>query len=136
MTSGAPVHAISNGMGPGSPCAGPSPTKVAEVSRTPRTVRGSVYRTTREEGSEEAKGAAYDAATDRGVLDHIRGILRRGQEGGEFREFDTLVMAAAIQRSLNGLPLLLRTDPGLDLAVCAEELVTLFDLATRARETP
>jgi AcrR family transcriptional regulator len=89
-----------------------------------------------EEGREEAKGAAYDAATDRGVLGHIQGILRRGQERGEFREFDTFVMAATVQRSLGGLPLLLRTKPDLDLAAYADELVTLFDLATRSPHTP
>ncbi|OEV31615.1 hypothetical protein AN219_03990 [Streptomyces nanshensis] len=81
---------------------------------------------------EEGNPAAYDAATDRGVLGHIQDILRRGQEDGEFRAFDTLVMAATLQRSLNGLPFLRRTEPDLDLPSYAEELVTLFDLATRA----
>lgn len=89
-----------------------------------------------EEASEAAKGAAYDAATDRDVLEHIQGILRRGQEGGEFREFDTFVMAATVQRSLGGLPFLLRTKPDLDLPAYADELVTLFDLATRSSRTP
>ncbi|WP_028922780.1 TetR/AcrR family transcriptional regulator [Pseudonocardia acaciae] len=81
---------------------------------------------------EEGHDAAYDADTDRGVLGHIQDILRRGQAGGEFRSFDTFVMAATIQRSLDRLPFLLRTKPELDLPAYARELVTLFGLATRA----
>lgn len=81
---------------------------------------------------EEGNPAAYGPATDRGVLGHLEVILQRGQESGEFRSFDTFVMAAAVQRSLSGLPFLLRTEPDLDLAAYARELVTLFDLATRA----
>ncbi|MFD2352840.1 hypothetical protein ACFSTC_31420 [Nonomuraea ferruginea] len=41
-------------------------------------------------------------------------------------------MAATIQRSLDGLPFLLRSRPGLDLELTARELETMFDLATRA----
>jgi hypothetical protein len=41
-------------------------------------------------------------------------------------------MAVAIQRALDGLPFLLRADPDQDLNAYAEELVTLFDLATRS----
>lgn len=86
---------------------------------------------------EESNPAAYDTATDRGVLGHLQDILRRGQESGEFRASDTFVMAAAVQRSLSGLPFLQRTEPDLDLPAYAEELVTLFGLATRALgETP
>ncbi|HWM38382.1 MAG TPA: TetR/AcrR family transcriptional regulator [Streptomyces sp.] len=81
---------------------------------------------------EEGNEAAYDGATDRGVLAHVQEILRRGQASGEFRTFDTFVMAATVQRSLGGLPLLLQTKPDLDLPAYADELVTLFGLATRA----
>ncbi|MGC0316715.1 TetR/AcrR family transcriptional regulator [Kitasatospora acidiphila] len=75
--------------------------------------------------------AGYDAGTEREVLGHLQRILAAGQQAGEFRPFDTFVMAAAVQRSLDGLPFLLRTEPGLDLGHYAEELVTIFDLATR-----
>ncbi|WP_330230494.1 TetR/AcrR family transcriptional regulator [Nocardia sp. NBC_00508] len=80
---------------------------------------------------EPRNAAAYSPDTDRGVLGHIEDILRHGQARGEFRAFDTFTMAAAIQRSLGGLPLLLQTKPDLDLRDYATELVTLFDLATR-----
>lgn len=73
----------------------------------------------------------YDADTDRSVLGPIEGILRAGQRSGEFREFDAFVMAATIQRAVDGLPFLLQTKPDLDLTAYAEEVATLFDLATR-----
>lgn len=74
----------------------------------------------------------YDPAVDElVVLSPIEQILRDGQSSGEFRQFDTRVMAASIQRSLDGLPMLLESHPDLDLALCARELTTLFDLATR-----
>ncbi|WNI30547.1 hypothetical protein [Streptomyces sp. ITFR-6] len=62
----------------------------------------------------------------------MRQVLAEGQRAGEFREFDTFVMATTIQRSIDGLPFLLRSEPDLDLAAYAEELVELFDRATRA----
>jgi AcrR family transcriptional regulator len=73
----------------------------------------------------------YDTDSERQALAPVEDILRAGQRAGEFREFDTFVMASTIQRALDGLPFLLRTAPDLDLGAYAEELVTLFDLATR-----
>lgn len=75
---------------------------------------------------------SYDPAEHELVaLDPIERILREGQRGGEFRQFDPRIMAASIRRSLDGLPMLLESHPDLDLAACAGELVTMFDLATR-----
>ncbi|MFD9948113.1 hypothetical protein ACFWYW_55085 [Nonomuraea sp. NPDC059023] len=75
---------------------------------------------------------SYDPADDRTAVGRVQAILRKGQAGGEFRDFDTFVMAATIQRSLDGLPFLLQSAAGLDLPGYARELTTLFDLATRA----
>jgi AcrR family transcriptional regulator len=61
----------------------------------------------------------------------VEQILRDGQRAGEFRQFDTLLVATSIQRSIEGIPMLLETCPELDLEAAAEELVTLFDLAVR-----
>jgi AcrR family transcriptional regulator len=66
------------------------------------------------------------------TLAPVERILRDGQRAGEFRAFDTRVLAASIQRSLDGIPMLLESHPDLDLAVCAGELATVYDLATRA----
>jgi AcrR family transcriptional regulator len=62
---------------------------------------------------------------------HLEAILRQGQQAGEFRDFDARVMAATVQRAVEGLPLQLDGDPDLDCAAYAAELVTLFELATR-----
>ncbi|NUR58184.1 MAG: TetR family transcriptional regulator [Catenulispora sp.] len=62
----------------------------------------------------------------------VQQLLVNGQESGEFRMFDPMVVAAAIQRSLDGVPMLIESRPDLDPAECARELATVFELATRA----
>ncbi len=62
----------------------------------------------------------------------LEDILRQGQETGLFRAFDVSIMAATIQRSLDGIPLLQRGMPDLDLDFHANELVDIFHRATRA----
>jgi AcrR family transcriptional regulator len=80
------------------------------------------FRPERGEGS-------YD---DGRVLTPIEGILLAGQECGEFRPFDTGVMAMAIQRAVDGLPFALEAQPDLDLDLYARELVALFTRAVTA----
>jgi AcrR family transcriptional regulator len=79
-------------------------------------------------------GAVPAAAVDQdaGVTDDLEQILRGGQVSGEFRDFDPRVMALAVQRAVDALPFALRADPDLDCEHYAGELVTLFELATRA----
>jgi len=78
-----------------------------------------------------AGGRSYDASTEQMVVSDVERILRHGHDTGEFRQFDTQVMAVTIQRAVDGLPFLLETHPDTDLGSYARELVTLFDLATR-----
>jgi AcrR family transcriptional regulator len=58
-------------------------------------------------------------------------ILAWGQHTGAFRQFSIPVMAATIIEALDYLPHL-AADPDTDLTAYAEELVELFDRATRA----
>jgi hypothetical protein len=58
-------------------------------------------------------------------------LLLAGQRSGEFRAFDTAVVATSIQRTIEGVPMLCESRPDLDFAACARELVTVFELATR-----
>ncbi len=81
-------------------------------------------------------GRSYDATTEQMVVSEVENILRHGQDGGEFRQFDARVMAVTIQRAVDGLPFLLETYPDTDLGAYARELVMLFDLATRQPEVP
>lgn len=75
----------------------------------------------------------YDPGTELVVLSPVEDILRAGQRAGEFRAFDPRVMAAVIQRAVDGLPFLLETRPDLDLDGAADELVATFGLATELR---
>lgn len=58
-------------------------------------------------------------------------LLRLGQEAGEFRDFDTRVMALTIRRAIDGTSPLLIANPELDVDHYTRELVTLFEYATR-----
>jgi hypothetical protein len=59
-------------------------------------------------------------------------ILREGQVRGEFREFDPMVVAITLRHALDGLATLVATIPDLDVEAYTNELVALFDRATRA----
>ncbi len=72
-----------------------------------------------------------DETTAEPMLQALEGILREGQEKGEFRQFSTRVMAVAIRQAIDGVQLQALAQPELDLDLFARELVTLFDLATR-----
>lgn len=76
-----------------------------------------------------AGGATTQQPSD---LSQLERILEEGQRQGEFREFDPKVMATTIQRSVETVPFALQTEPGLDCAAYAHELVELFGRATRA----
>jgi AcrR family transcriptional regulator len=76
-------------------------------------------------------GISYTTDTELVALSPVEGILRDGQAAGEFRQFDPRIMAAVIQRAIDGLPFLLETHPDIDLGRYADELVTTFTLATR-----
>jgi AcrR family transcriptional regulator len=84
--------------------------------------------------AEVVLGAGFEKGieADRSATEGVEAILLHGQRSGEFRGFDTRVMATTVQRSVDGLPFLLRSEPDLDCARYAAELVTLFELATAA----
>lgn len=65
----------------------------------------------------------------------VEQILRDGQASGEFRDFDPTIVAACIQRGIDAVPMLLQMRPDLDLAACAAEMATLFELATKSEAT-
>ena len=81
-------------------------------------------------------GLPYDTDTEQAALSPVEEILRAGQRSGEFRDFDPTVMATMIQRAVDGLPFLLAARPDLDVAAYAAEVVTTFELATRAQSCP
>lgn len=73
-----------------------------------------------------------DQAWDREHDDSVRrlaGLLSDGQRTGAFRTFDPYVMAAALRASIDSAYGAIAA--GVDPEVCADELVALFDRATR-----
>jgi AcrR family transcriptional regulator len=78
-------------------------------------------------------GLPYNTDTEQAALSPVEEILRAGQRSGEFRAFDPTVMATMIQRAVDGLPFLLAAQPDLDVPAYAAEVVTTFELATRAQ---
>ncbi|MFC5268351.1 TetR/AcrR family transcriptional regulator [Kribbella qitaiheensis] len=56
--------------------------------------------------------------------------LRAGQQAGEFRAFDPIVLAMTITQAIDGALTYWAEHPGTDLAAYGDELVTLFGLAT------
>jgi len=57
-------------------------------------------------------------------------ILQFGQKNGEFRTFSPRVMAITIRQAIDALPPQMMMNPELDLDAYAQELITLFKLAT------
>ena len=73
----------------------------------------------------------YDVQAEEPILAGLEAFLRKGQQDGDFRTFDTRVMAVTMRRAIDALPHLLTASPDLDLDAYARELVELFDRATR-----
>ena len=69
--------------------------------------------------------------TDEAALDPLIRLLSKGQDAGDFRDFDAHVMAITIRRALDGTSRLLISHPDLDVNHYTRELVTLFEYATR-----
>jgi TetR/AcrR family transcriptional regulator, fatty acid metabolism regulator protein len=61
----------------------------------------------------------------------LQNLLQSGQDQGEFREFSTRVMAVTIRNAIDAVSLQLAAYPELDLKTYANELATLFNVATR-----
>ena len=73
----------------------------------------------------------YDVQAEEPILAGLEEFLRKGQQDGDFRTFDTRVMAVTMRRAIDALPHLLTAYPDLDLDAYSQELVELFDRATR-----
>ena len=79
----------------------------------------------------------YDFSIRDAGVTALRQLLAHFQGTGEFRPgFDPQVMAMAIRAALDAVPLLLASDPGLDVGHYGRELADLFHLATRPEGKP
>jgi len=66
---------------------------------------------------------------------NLEDLLRAGQRSGEFRRFNTRVMALTIIQAIDAVPALLLREPSLDVKLHARELATVFALATRKQSS-
>jgi AcrR family transcriptional regulator len=75
-------------------------------------------------------GALPEAPGQRSAgVEALTAIIDHGRAVGEFRDVDPRAAATIVQRAVEGVPLLLREDPEVDLSGHAEELVRFFDAA-------
>ena len=100
---------------------------IAEHPRWMRVLTEIFLNLRREDGS-----TVYGADSEEPMLAPLEDMLRSGQAAGEFRSFDTRVMALAIRRVIDGTPPLLDAFPDTDVGAYADEVVDLFLAATRA----
>lgn len=66
------------------------------------------------------------------MLAPLQEVFRQGQVDGEFRDFDRRTMAWNVRTLIDGINQRRTVEPELDFDACADELVTMFDLATRS----
>jgi TetR/AcrR family transcriptional regulator, fatty acid metabolism regulator protein len=69
-----------------------------------------------------------------GEINRLVDILKRGQESGEFRSFDSRLMAISIRGAIENIAMYLLTYSDTDVAEYARELTELFMRATIADE--
>ena len=83
----------------------------------------------------DSGGALFDDDGQDRISAYLEELFDEGHKDGSFREFDPRVMARSVRGAIDAVAPQLRHHPALDLGAYAEELVTLFDLATRAGPT-
>jgi hypothetical protein len=72
-----------------------------------------------------------DRIADEAIVVGVQELLAWGQREGEFRPFSTRIMALALRRAIDGVLDDWSYHQDQDLDAHAEELVALFDHATR-----
>jgi AcrR family transcriptional regulator len=75
----------------------------------------------------------HDQALQEAALVTLVDILRRGQETGEFGEFDVRSMAMMMRATIEAIPTYVIAYPGLDLPGYGQDLITFFERACGVR---
>ncbi len=78
----------------------------------------------------------FDLASDEPQVSGTEWILKKGQEDGEFRPFDTRVMALAIRAAIDRSATHFAAEPDLDWRSYAGEMSSVFEHATRKADSP
>ncbi|MEW1656784.1 TetR family transcriptional regulator [Streptomyces sp. NPDC093707] len=104
--------------------------QVEWVAHNPSAVRA-MYEVCMNERDAEGALRYGVQATARANVDALEPILRAGQESGEFRQFDTGLMALTLKSAIDAAIVRMARPPRLTPAQCVHELTTLARLATR-----
>lgn len=78
----------------------------------------------------------FDVASDEPQVEGTEWILNKGQDEGEFRQFDTRVMALAIRAAIDRSSAQFEAYPELDWRAYARETCSIFEHATRKTDPP
>ncbi|MEV8478331.1 TetR family transcriptional regulator [Streptomyces sp. NPDC051173] len=107
--------------------------QVEWVARNPSSVRA-MYEICM--NARDAEGSLrYGLETSaRANVEALEPILRAGQESGEFRQFDTGLMALTLKSAIDAAIVRMARPPRLTLTQCVHELTVLADLATRREQ--
>lgn len=89
---------------------------------------GEIFNNLRDPDGEPRYGDAFNEP----IYEAREEMFRRGQQTGEFRSFDTRVMAVTVQAAIDSMFVYWATYPDHDLEAHANELADLFEYATRA----
>ncbi|MFI6042874.1 TetR/AcrR family transcriptional regulator [Nocardia sp. NPDC051321] len=88
------------------------------------------YRSTAGQRLDQVMAAREPLQEDSSALD-LAAIFELGQRTGEYRAFAVQPMTIAVRQGIDGAVIQSSRDPGFDVPRYCEELVTIFDLATR-----
>jgi AcrR family transcriptional regulator len=72
------------------------------------------------------------AAQHQTAIAYLEALVQAGLRSGEFVGVDPTAVALAVRGAIDAVPARLQIEPDLDLARCADELVTLFQRAVTA----
>ena len=78
----------------------------------------------------------HDRNLQEAAIAQIVDILRRGQEAGEFGDFDPRSMAMMIRATIEAMPTYTLAYPDLDIDAYGRDLVTFFERAVGADKRP
>ncbi len=104
--------------------------ELAWIADSPSSVRAmvEVLMNARDEDGSQRFGVA---ATVQANVNELEPILRRGQQNGEFRRFDTVLMALTLKSAIDAAVGRMLSPPRLTLEQCTHELTTLARLVTQ-----
>ncbi|MDH6121622.1 TetR/AcrR family transcriptional regulator [Kitasatospora sp. GAS204B] len=105
--------------------------ELAWIARNPAAVRAMYEICMNARDEDGALRYGTQASAEANVAE-LAPILRAGQQSGEFREFDTTLMALTLKSAIDAAIVRMTQPPRLSVDDCVREITTLALLATRS----